>query len=56
MFFFKNYFALYNLFILYSFLGLGHISLGIFFVKVCIIKLVIRLMDKYNLDFYGFAL
>jgi hypothetical protein len=36
---------------LYGFLGLGHISLGLFFVKV-----VIGLMEKYHLDFYGYAL
>ncbi len=43
-------FALYNLYNLYSFLGLGHISLGIFFVRVCIVRVVIGLMAKYNLD------
>jgi len=30
MFVKKNCFALYNLYTLYSFLGLGHISLGFF--------------------------
>jgi len=45
------YFALYNLYSLYSFLGLGHISLRFFFVRVCIIRVVIRLMAKYHLDF-----
>ncbi len=47
-FFFKKIFTLYNL---YSFLGLGHISLGFFFVKVCIVKVVIGFMEKYHLDF-----
>ncbi len=42
------FFALYNL---YIFLGLGHISLGLFFVKVCIVRVVIGLMEKYHLDF-----
>jgi hypothetical protein len=46
MFLIKNCFALYNLYIFYSFLGLGHISLGIFFVRV-----KIRLVEKYHLDF-----
>jgi hypothetical protein len=32
-------------------LGLGHISLRLFFVRVCIIRVVIRLMAKYHLDF-----
>jgi hypothetical protein len=35
----------------YNFLGLGHISLGIFFVRVHIIRVVIGLMEKYHLDF-----
>jgi hypothetical protein len=39
------------LYSLYSFLGLGHISLRLFFVRVCIIRVVIRLMAKYHLDF-----
>jgi hypothetical protein len=51
MFFRKKCFALYNLCILYNFLGLGHISLGRFFVKVCIFKVVIGLIAKYHLDF-----
>ncbi len=45
---FKFFSYLYNL---YSFLGLGHISLGFFFVKVCIVKVVIGFMEKYHLDF-----
>jgi hypothetical protein len=45
------FFALYNLHALHSFLGLGHISLNCFFVRVCIVKFVIRLMAKYHLDF-----
>jgi hypothetical protein len=49
--FLKKHFALYNLYALYKFLGLGYISLGFFFVKVCIIKVVIRLMKKYHLNF-----
>jgi hypothetical protein len=50
--FFKMFcFALYNLYTLYSFLGLGHISLGFFFVRVHIIRVVIGLMEKYHLDF-----
>jgi hypothetical protein len=36
---------------LYNFLGLGHISLGLFFVRVRIVRVVIRLMEKYHLDF-----
>jgi hypothetical protein len=32
-------------------LGLGHISIGIIFVRVCIIRVVIGLMEKYHLDF-----
>jgi len=44
MFLKKNCFALYNLYTLYRFLGLGHISLGLFFVKVYIIKVIIGLM------------
>jgi hypothetical protein len=51
MFFKNNCFALYNFYILYSFLGLGHISLGFFFVRVCIVRVVIGLMEKYDLDF-----
>jgi len=49
MFFF--FFALYNLYILYNFLSLGHISLGLFFLRVCIVMVVIGLMAKYHLDF-----
>ncbi len=41
-------FALYNL---YNFLGLRHMSLGLFFVTVCIVRVVIRLTEKYHLDF-----
>jgi len=37
-------------------LGLGHISLGFVFVKVSIVKVVIRLMEKYHLDFWGYDL
>jgi hypothetical protein len=48
MFFF---FALYNLYILYCFLGLGHISLGFLFVRVRIVKVIIRHMEKDHLDF-----
>ncbi len=33
-----------------SFLGLGHISLNYFFVKVYIVRVVIWLMAKYHLD------
>jgi hypothetical protein len=40
--------ALYNL---YNFLGLGHISLRLFFVKVHIVRVVIEFMEKYHLDF-----
>ncbi len=50
-YFLKNCFALYNLYTLYNFLGLRHISLGILFVKVCIVRIVIGLMAKYHLDF-----
>jgi len=32
-------------------LGLGHTSLGLFFVMVCIVRVVIGLMAKYHLDF-----
>jgi hypothetical protein len=45
---FKKKIELYNL---YSFLGLRHISLGYFFVRVCIVRVVIGLMKKYHLDF-----
>jgi hypothetical protein len=44
-------FALYNLYTLYTVLGLGHTSLGFFFVRVCVIKVVIGLMEKYHLNF-----
>jgi hypothetical protein len=47
----KNDFALYNLYILYSFLGVGHMLLGLFFVRVCIVRVVIGPMEKYHLDF-----
>jgi hypothetical protein len=43
-------FSLYNLYILYSFLDLGHKSLGFFFVKVHIVRVVIELMEKYHLN------
>jgi hypothetical protein len=46
MFFKFLCFALYNL---YSFLGLGHISLRFFLVRVCIVKVVIGLMAKYQM-------
>jgi hypothetical protein len=39
-----NCFALYNLYILYNVLGLGHISLGFFFDRVCIVKVLIGFM------------
>jgi hypothetical protein len=47
----KICFTLYNLYTLYNFLGLGHISLRFVFVRVHIIKVVIRLIEKYHLDF-----
>jgi hypothetical protein len=50
-FFFFFFFALYNLYTLYIFLALGHISLEFFFVRVCIVRVVLRLMAKYHLDF-----
>jgi hypothetical protein len=56
MFLKKINFALYNLYSLYSFLGLGNISLGIFFVRVYIVRVVIRFMEKYHLDFEGYVL
>jgi len=40
--------SLYNL---YNFLSLGHISPGLFFVRVCIVRVVIGLIAKYHLDF-----
>jgi hypothetical protein len=36
---------------LYSFLGLRHISLGFFFVKVYIVRVIINFMKKYHLGF-----
>jgi hypothetical protein len=51
MFLRKIKISLYNLYTLYGFLGLGHISLGLFFVRV-----VIGLMENYHLDFYSYAL
>jgi len=48
MFFFKKN-ALYNLYTLYNFWGLRHIPLGFYFFRVCIVKVVIRLMAKYHL-------
>jgi len=48
---FKKKIALYNLYNLYNVLGLGHISLGYFFIKVHIVRVVIGLMEKYHLDF-----
>jgi hypothetical protein len=47
----KNKISLYNLYTLYGFLSLRHISLGLLFDRV-----VIGLMEKYHLDFYGYAL
>jgi hypothetical protein len=44
------FFALYNLYALHTFLGLGHISLKFLFVRVCIVKVVIGLMAKYHFD------
>jgi hypothetical protein len=32
-------------------MGLRHISLGLFFVRIRIIRVVIRLMAKYHLNF-----
>jgi hypothetical protein len=46
MFFIIFCFALYNLYTLYKFLGLGHISVGFFFVRICIVKVVIELMEN----------
>jgi hypothetical protein len=44
--------SLANLYVLHSFLGLGHISLRLFFfVRVCIVRVVIGLMAKYHLNF-----
>jgi hypothetical protein len=37
-------------------MGLGHISIGPFLVRVCIVKDIIKLMAKYHLDFLGYAL
>jgi len=51
MFFLIFCFTLYDLYTLYKFLGLGHISLGLFFVRACIIRVVIKFMEKYHLDF-----
>jgi hypothetical protein len=46
MFFKFIFFALYNLYTLYNFLGFGHISLRPFFNKVCIVRVLIRLMEN----------
>jgi hypothetical protein len=51
MFIYFFSFALYNLYSLYNFLGLGHISIELFFVRVYIVKVAIGLMAKYHLDF-----
>ncbi len=53
MFFKKKCSGLYNLYDLHSFLGLGHILVRFFFVKIFIIRFVIGLMAKYHLDFSG---
>jgi hypothetical protein len=37
-------------------LGLGHISLKLFFVRVCMLRVLIGLIAKYHLDFEGYAL
>ncbi len=50
--FFLNLFILHYMICIVCivFLGLGHISLNVFFVRVCIVRVVISLMAKYHLD------
>ncbi len=52
-FFFFFFFALYNL---YSFLSLRHISLGLFFDNVCIVRKFNRASSKISFGFLSLGL